>query len=168
MIWNSGINEEPVEKPEDAPSDEEIKNEDSKNWWEKGTPPEPIHEESAELQENIIVPEANQEEAVEEPKPAVTPAAVESKQLTWLKSEEIEEFKSRWNLIQIAFVDEPRKSVEQADALVADVLKRIDQAFTDQRAALDEQWVNHEEVSTEDLRVTLQGYRSFFNRFLAF
>ena len=71
-------------------------------------------------------------------------------------------------MIQVQFVDEPRKSVEQADALVEEVLKRINQAFTDQRAALDAQWVNHEEVSTEDLRVTLQSYRSFFNRFLAF
>ena len=71
-------------------------------------------------------------------------------------------------MIQVQFVDEPRKSVEQADALVEEVLKRINQAFTDQRSALDAQWVNHEEVSTEDLRVTLQSYRSFFNRFLAF
>jgi len=185
MTWNSGMNEEPEKKPEDVPSDEEPKSAVSKNWWEKDkTPepsqeenadwqdkvisPEPSHEESAESQDNVIIPEASHEEAMQEQNLPVVPKVVESKPLTWLKSEEIDDLKSRWNLIQIEFVDEPRKSVEKADALVVEVLKRIDQAFTDQRATLDEKWVNHEEISTEDLRITLQSYRSFFNRFLAF
>ncbi|MRS03096.1 hypothetical protein EG832_07725 [bacterium] len=162
------MNEEPEKNPEDMPLDEEPKTEETKNWWEKAKMPEPIAEESVEPQEGVIVPEASHEEAVQAQIPPVVPKAVESTSLTWLKSEEIDELKSRWNSIQVQFVDEPRKSVEQADALVEEVLKRINQAFTDQRAALDAQWVNQEEVSTEDLRVTLQSYRSFFNRFLAF
>jgi hypothetical protein len=185
MTWNSGMNEEPEKVPEDLPSDEEPKKEETKNWWEKDKTPEPSHEEvtnwqekvtppevtqeeSADLQDKVVIPEASPEVAAEEQNLPVVPKAVESKPLTWLKSEEVDELKSRWNMIQVQFVDEPRKSVEQADALVEEVLKRINQAFTDQRATLDEKWVNHEDISTEDLRVTLQSYRSFFNRFLAF
>lgn len=162
------MNEEPAKVPEDVPQGEEPTSEVKKNWWEKDKMPEPNAEENVESQEGVIVPEASHEEAVQELNPMVVSKAEESKPLTWLKSEEVDELKSRWNMIQVQFVDEPRKSVEQADALVEEVLKRINQAFTDQRAALDEQWVNHEEISTEDLRVTLQSYRSFFNRFLAF
>ncbi len=162
------MNEEPEKVPEPVPSGEEPKNEETKNWWEKDKMPEPNADESVETKDNGIIPEASREEVVQEQIPPVEPKAVESKPLTWLKSEEVDELKSRWNMIQVQFVDEPRKSVEQADALVEEVLKRINQAFTDQRAALDAQWVNHEEVSTEDLRVTLQSYRAFFNRFLAF
>lgn len=168
MTWNAGMNEEPEKIPESIPSGEEPTPEENKNWWEKDKPSEPSNEEGAESQDEVIIPEAGHEEALQELNPTVVPKAVESKPLTWFKSEEVDELKSRWNMIQVQFVDEPRKSVEQADALVEEVLKRINQAFTDQRAALDEQWVNHEEISTEDLRITLQSYRSFFNRFLAF
>lgn len=84
-----------------------------------------------------------------------------------LQDHEIDDLRSRWNSIQTGFVDEPRASVEQADALVAEVMKRIAQMFAEQRATLDKQWADHEDVSTEDLRVTLQRYRSFFNRLLS-
>jgi hypothetical protein len=83
-----------------------------------------------------------------------------------LRDEEIDQLRTRWNAIQIEFVDEPRASVEQADALVAEVMKRIAQMFAEKRATLDEQWANHDDVSTEDLRVALQRYRSFFHRLL--
>ena len=93
--------------------------------------------------------------------------AVESQPVSLLRNEEIDELRSRWNAIQIEFVDEPRTSVEQADALVAVVMKRIAQMFSEKRAVLDEQWASHDDVSTEDLRVALQRYRSFFHRLLA-
>jgi hypothetical protein len=70
-------------------------------------------------------------------------------------------------LIQSEFVNEPRTSVEQADALVAETLDRIQQAFSKQRTVLNEQWASHADISTEDLRIALQSYRSFFNRLLA-
>jgi hypothetical protein len=96
-----------------------------------------------------------------------TSEAVESQPVSLLRRDAIDELRSRWNSIQIEFVDEPRASVEQADALVAEVMKRIAQMFAEKRAVLDQQWVNHEDVSTEDLRVALQRYRSFFNRLLS-
>jgi len=93
--------------------------------------------------------------------------AVESQPVSLLRANEIDELRSRWSAIQIEFVDEPHASVEQADALVAEVMKRIAQMFAEKRATLDEQWANHDDVSTEDLRVALQRYRSFFHRLLA-
>jgi hypothetical protein len=84
-----------------------------------------------------------------------------------LVTEETENFRSRWNTIQTGFVDEPRRSVEQADALVAELMKRLAQVFADERAKLEGQWGRGDNVSTEDLRVALQRYRSFFDRLLS-
>lgn len=98
---------------------------------------------------------------------AQTSRAAERQVVPLLQDHEIDDLRSRWSSIQTGFVDEPRASVEQADALVAEVMKRIAQMFAEQRAILDKQWADHEDVSTEDLRVTLQRYRSFFNRLLA-
>ena len=83
--------------------------------------------------------------------PATQLEAVVSQPVLWLKSEEVDDLQCRWKAIQIEFVDEPRKSVEQADALVVEALKHIEQAFTNQRAMLNERWLNHEDIQTEDL-----------------
>ena len=76
-------------------------------------------------------------------------------------------FRSRWTEIQAAFVDEPRRAVEQGDALVADVIKRLASSFADERSKLEGQWGRGDNVSTEDLRVSLQRYRAFFDRLLS-
>jgi hypothetical protein len=73
---------------------------------------------------------------------------------------------SRWTQIQAGFVDEPRQSVEQADALVADVMQRLAAGFAVERKRLESQWETGDDVSTEDLRVALTRYRSFFERLL--
>ena len=83
-----------------------------------------------------------------------------------LAGEELERFRSRWEDIQAGFVDEPRRSVEQADGLVAEVMQRLAGSFSDERSRLEGQWDRGEQVSTEDLRVALTRYRSFFNRLL--
>jgi hypothetical protein len=75
--------------------------------------------------------------------------------------------RSRWENIQVGFVDEPRGSVQQADQLVAEVIKRLAEQFADERRKLEDQWGRGDNVSTEDLRVALQRYRSFFERLLA-
>jgi hypothetical protein len=77
------------------------------------------------------------------------------------------ELRKRWSDIQGGFVDEPRKAVEQADSLVADVMKRLAEGFTSERTTLEQQWDRGDNVTTEDLRVALQKYRSFFDRLLA-
>jgi hypothetical protein len=81
---------------------------------------------------------------------------------------ELNEFRARWDKAQIRFVDEPRAAVEQADSLVATVVKRIAEQFAAERAELEQQWDRGDNVSTEDLRQALRRYRSFFDRLLAF
>ena len=81
---------------------------------------------------------------------------------------ELNEFRARWDKAQIGFVDEPRAAVEQADTLVATVVKRIAEQFAAERAELEHQWDRGDNVSTEDLRQALRRYRSFFDRLLAF
>ena len=75
-------------------------------------------------------------------------------------------FRSRWAEIQGAFVDEPSRAVRQADELVIEAMNRIGERFARQRSELEEQWARKNEVSTEQLRVVLQRYRSFFDRLL--
>jgi len=81
-----------------------------------------------------------------------------------LNHEESEHLRTLWNEIQGKFVDEPRSAVQQADALVADVINKITRMFANEHSSLEEQWKEGKDVSTEDLRKALQHYRSFFNR----
>lgn len=82
-------------------------------------------------------------------------------------SNELESLRTRWKEVQTAFVDEPRKAVEQADGLVASAMKRLAEVFAEERSRLEQQWDRGDNVSTEDLRVALQRYRSFFDRLLS-
>lgn len=76
-------------------------------------------------------------------------------------------YRTRWDAIQTGFVDEPRKAVEEADALVAQVIKRLSEVFAEERATLEHQWGRGSQISTEDLRQSLRKYRSFFERLLS-
>ena len=79
---------------------------------------------------------------------------------------ECNDFRSRWDEIQIRFVDNPRKAAEDADALVAETMRRLAEIFSEERKNMEGHWSRGENVSTEDLRQALQRYRSFFNRLL--
>jgi hypothetical protein len=81
---------------------------------------------------------------------------------------EVRDLRGRWDNAQSLFVDEPRKAVEQADALVAATVKRVAELFADERAKMEKQWDRGDDVSTEDLRQALRRYRSFFDRLLSF
>src|SRR5579862_6691162 len=78
-----------------------------------------------------------------------------------------QEFRSHWEKIQIGFVDEPRTAVVQADELVANAIKHLAEIFAKERQALETEWDKTDNVSTEDLRVALRRYRSFFDRVLS-
>jgi hypothetical protein len=84
-----------------------------------------------------------------------------------LPDDESEGFTTRWRDIQTGFVDEPRNSVAQADALVAELMQRLAAGFSEERQRLEAQWDRGDDVSTEDLRVALTRYRSFFDRLLS-
>jgi hypothetical protein len=84
-----------------------------------------------------------------------------------LPEDENATFTRRWEELQTAFVDEPRQTVEQADELVAQLMKRLAEGFAAERERLEQQWGRGEDISTEDLRVALQRYRAFFQRLLS-
>ena len=75
-----------------------------------------------------------------------------------------ERLRARWNEIQAKFVDEPRSSVSEADALVSEVIQQILQKFNNEVHSLESQWNKGDDISTEDLRQVLQHYRSFFKQ----
>jgi hypothetical protein len=93
--------------------------------------------------------------------------AREEERIALFVATESKELRARWDSIQVGFVDEPRKSVEAADALVSSTIKRLAEIFADERQKLEQQWDRSENISTEDFRVALQRYRSFFARLLA-
>jgi hypothetical protein len=78
-----------------------------------------------------------------------------------------EDFQSRWDAVQIGFVDDPKEAVRQADELVAQVMKSLAESFAAERARFDSQLDESDSGSTENMRVALRRYRSFFQRLLS-
>jgi len=93
-------------------------------------------------------------------------AAAVSNPMPLFSESEMGDFRSHWSKVQTGFVDEPRRTVEEADKLVAAVMQRLVEGFANERSELEKQWETGDNVSTEDLRVALQRYRSFFDRLL--
>ena len=93
-------------------------------------------------------------------------AVAVSESMPLFSESEMGEFRSQWSKIQTGFVDEPRRTVEDADKLVAAVMQRLAEGFSNERSGLEKQWDRGDNVSTEDLRLALQRYRSFFDRLL--
>jgi hypothetical protein len=46
-------------------------------------------------------------------------------------------------------------------------MKRLAEMFAAERAKLESQWDRGDNISTEDLRLALRRYRSFFGRLLS-
>jgi hypothetical protein len=84
-----------------------------------------------------------------------------------LPGDEAERFRRRWEELQTGFVDQPRQMVEEANELIGDLMQQLTAGFSEERSSLESQWDSGEDVSTEDLRVALTRYRSFFNRLLS-
>jgi len=80
--------------------------------------------------------------------------------------QEVERFRVEWQEIQTRFVDDPRDSVQNADRLVAEVMRSLATTFTNHKHDLESSWQQGDKVETEDLRRALQHYRSFFNQLL--
>jgi hypothetical protein len=98
---------------------------------------------------------------------AAAAPAMERESGPLFSSDEAKDLRARWDAIQVGFVDEPRRAVEQADNLVAGTMKRLAEMFAQERSNLEGQWDQGENVSTEDLRLALRRYRSFFSRLLS-
>lgn len=92
----------------------------------------------------------------------------ETPQADLFPSAELDRFRSRWDQVQVSFVDDPEQAVKQADELVSSVVKRISDQFAEQRSRLEQQWhTKNEAATTEELRRSLRQYRVFFDRLLS-
>jgi hypothetical protein len=78
-----------------------------------------------------------------------------------------DQFRTQWLEIQSRFVDDPSVSVREADELVNQVIQNITRMFADERNSLETQWNSGDKVSTEELRMALKRYHSFFDRLLS-
>lgn len=111
--------------------------------------------------------EQRREDAAAGATPAATATNIHDENQALFPESEVGALRTRWEAIQTGFVDEPKAAVTEADALVAQVIARLAEVFSQEKAGLEHQWGRGGEVSTEDLRVALRRYRAFFSRLLA-
>jgi hypothetical protein len=76
---------------------------------------------------------------------------------------EAERFRGQWRDLQAGFVDNPAEAVQGADHLVDEVLQALTEIFNAHKQELETQSRGGE---TEDLRVAMRRYRSFFDQLL--
>jgi hypothetical protein len=126
--------------------------------------PEPAAEPDAPIRQPAVVPSGPVRAA---DRPQATPNARETRRTPLFDVTASDDLRARWTDVQTKFVDEPRSAVQEADALVGDVMERLTDTFTRERRGLEGQWSRGEDVTTEDLRLALQRYRSFFDRLLS-
>jgi hypothetical protein len=93
-------------------------------------------------------------------------AVAVSEPMPLFSESEMADFRSEWSKLQTGFVDEPRRTVEGADKLVASLIQRLAEGFANERTRLEKQWDRGDNVSTEELRIALRRYRSFLDRLL--
>lgn len=86
-----------------------------------------------------------------------TPALIDEEKVTG--------FRDRWQNVQTGFVDDPKQAVQQADELVAGVISALATTFAEHKSELESQW-QQGEPATEELRIALRRYRSFFDQLL--
>jgi len=118
-------------------------------------------------QQNVNAAVSDIRSTTDEVRNAASPGRTATDSTPLFPNNELEELRNRWSGVQTAFVDEPRSAVEQADSLVASAMKRLAEVFAEERSRLEQQWDRGDNVSTEDLRIALQRYRSFFQRLLS-
>jgi hypothetical protein len=82
-----------------------------------------------------------------------------------LASVDAEAIRRQFLDIQAGFVDEPRQAVQQAGALVDDLVQRVLQSLTAEREQLVD-GADADTTSTEDLRLVLRAYRAYVDRLL--
>ena len=133
---------------------------------EDGPLVETVHEDDA-LVEDIDGGGRPAEPAHDGPRGVASSAGAGQAQPAGLGSADGQErFVARWQEIQAAFVDEPRRAVQDADALVVDMMDRLARMLASEREQLESAGETGK-ISTEDLRQGLRRYRTLFERLLA-
>jgi len=82
-----------------------------------------------------------------------------------IDEEKVTGFRDRWQNVQTGFVDDPKQAVHEADELVAAVISALATTFAEHKSELEGQW-QQGEPATEELRIALRRYRSFFDQLL--
>jgi hypothetical protein len=147
-----------MDTPETTARDQEIKDRETRDQA-PGDPPLRQPADGGLTTADLAREDSASKSAVPDQRVGDAPAAL-------FPAEDARDFQARWDAVQVSFVDEPRRAVEQADSLVAEALKRQAEIFAAARADLEAQWDRGQDVSTEDLRLALQRYRAFFTRVL--
>jgi hypothetical protein len=114
----------------------------------------------AEVEDAVVVTPENRDERPPGPATDESPPRA-----ALVSGDAARDLRTRWDATQIGFVDDPRQAVQQADELVSAVIEKLEQTLSDERKQLGAQVTDT--ASTENLRVALQHYRSFFRRLLA-
>lgn len=145
-----------------------LNNEERENHQPAQRIPVEIRESSSsgEMQKRVIVPPPPETSGAPVAGPAAAAAPAEERAPLLIPTE-ANDMRSRWDSVQVAFVDEPRRAVQEAEELVSIAMSRLSEIFADERQKLERQWDRGGNVSTEELRIALRRYRSFFNRILA-
>jgi hypothetical protein len=76
-------------------------------------------------------------------------------------------YQDRWGAIQAGFIDEPRRTVESASALLTEIWDETVRVITNEREGVEARWQSTE-TSTDDLRVAMQDYRALYARYIRF
>jgi hypothetical protein len=82
--------------------------------------------------------------------------------------DQVDRFRNRWRELQADFVDDPKQAVRGADELVDEVMRTLSEIFAEHKSDLQGQWQGDGDGhgETEELRVALRRYRSFFDQLL--
>ena len=120
---------------------------------------------TADLAAAAEIPAARKEPAIENQNSEVT--GKDERLAPLFLPEVAKDFRLRWDAVQRGFVDDPGEAVRLADELVAQVMKSLAETFSNERAKLETQVDQTDKASTENLRLGLRRYRSFFERLLS-
>ena len=122
---------------------------------------------SASEREQEQYPEGQEPQSRSQGSTATANVGEDARSTPLFNQQDAQSLRSHWDEVQAAFVDDPRRAVQDADSLVAEVIKRLADTFAEERSKMEQQWGSGENVSTEDLRMALRRYRSFFDRLLS-
>ena len=100
------------------------------------------------------------------PPPAARPSDHAEGDVRLFPTEEAGLLRQQWMEVMAGFEQDPRRAVEQAESLVANVVEGLARHFGDERARLERRWERGDEVATEELRGVLQRYRLLFQKLL--
>lgn len=80
--------------------------------------------------------------------------------------DEVDRFRDRWRELQADFVDDPMGAVRGADHLVDEVMRSLSEVVAAHKHDLEGEWQAGGTGETEELRVALRHYRTFFDQLL--